>query len=174
MSVRASTSLRVLGPEHAPVLLKLLSNSTVAQSYWACSTDRVIHEQEWIDDRITARARHVGISFAVIAEIGEVVGLCSFNYIQDCSKSALLSYWIGEPYWNKGYASAGTEQALDYALLHLPVRRVFSFVLETNPQSRRVLENLGFELVGRQAQMISGLDSNLRVCQYRFDLMRST
>jgi RimJ/RimL family protein N-acetyltransferase len=56
----------------------------------------------------------------------------------------LVGYWIGRPFWGRGYATA----ALRLLLEEVTDRPVFAHVSLDNIGSRRVLEHCGFEPVG--------------------------
>ncbi len=60
-----------------------------------------------------------------------------------------LGYWIGRPHWGRGYATAALAALADYAFRSFPGDVIGAGVFDDNPASRRVLEKLGFEPVGR-------------------------
>ena len=65
-----------------------------------------------------------------------------------------LGYWIGRPYWGRGYAGEAAAAVIDIArTLRLP-RLMGSYFLD-NPASGRVLEKLGFEPTGVTAPRLS-------------------
>ena len=57
-------------------------------------------------------------------------------------------YWIGEPYWGKGFATEALNKVLDFAFDELQIVRVQAFVFEGNTASERVLEKCGFKQEG--------------------------
>jgi RimJ/RimL family protein N-acetyltransferase len=56
----------------------------------------------------------------------------------------VVGYWIGRPFWGRGYATA----ALRLLLEEVTDRPVFAHVALDNIGSRRVLEHCGFERIG--------------------------
>lgn len=62
--------------------------------------------------------------------------------------SAEISYWIGEPYWNKGIATEAIRQMIEYCNYYFDIVRIYAEVFETNKASMRVLEKNGFYLEG--------------------------
>lgn len=68
--------------------------------------------------------------------------------------TAEIGYWIGEPYWGQGIASAAVVEMTRYAFAEFPLERLEALVFEWNPASRRVLEKAGFVLEGRLAWCI--------------------
>jgi RimJ/RimL family protein N-acetyltransferase len=63
--------------------------------------------------------------------------------------TAEIGYWLGEPFWGRGIATAAVAAFTAHAFADLGLRRVFARVLEWNPASARVLEKCGYALEGR-------------------------
>jgi [ribosomal protein S5]-alanine N-acetyltransferase len=61
---------------------------------------------------------------------------------------AEIGYWIGEPFWGKGYATAALRQMTETAFESLGFRRLIAPVLAPNIRSMRVLEKCGYECEG--------------------------
>jgi ribosomal-protein-alanine N-acetyltransferase len=55
-----------------------------------------------------------------------------------------LGYWLGEPYWNRGYASEASRALVDLAFDKLQVERLVAGHYVDNHPSGRVLTKLGF------------------------------
>lgn len=84
------------------------------------------------------------ITFAITYE-DTFVGVIGLIPQQDVyRKSMELGYWIGEPYWNKGIATAAVQLIVHYAFATMDINRVFSGVFEYNTASMKVLEKCGF------------------------------
>jgi RimJ/RimL family protein N-acetyltransferase len=54
-----------------------------------------------------------------------------------------LGYWIGKPYWRRGYATEAAEAVLRYGFETLRLNRIFAYHFRRNPASGRVLQKLG-------------------------------
>ena len=63
-------------------------------------------------------------------------------------KNAEIGYWIGEPFWGKGIATAALRLATDYTFKSLRKKRIFASVFEGNKASCTVLEKCGYQLEG--------------------------
>jgi ribosomal-protein-alanine N-acetyltransferase len=57
---------------------------------------------------------------------------------------AELGYWIGRPYWGRGYATEAGRAVLAFAFRHLALERIVVSAMLDNPASHRVIEKLGF------------------------------
>lgn len=79
----------------------------------------------------------------------QVVGVGSLEFKPDVYKrTAELGYWLGEPAWGKGIATAAVKQITDFAFQHYDLARLEAKVFGWNPASKRVLEKCGYKLEG--------------------------
>lgn len=72
-----------------------------------------------------------------------VIGLIPQNDIY--RKSAEIGYWLGEPYWSKGFITKAINLIVDYGFNELNLVRIYAGVFEHNNASKRVLEKSGFK-----------------------------
>lgn len=63
-------------------------------------------------------------------------------------RTAELGYYIGEPYWGKGYATSAVKQICQYVFDNTDILRIFAEPFARNAPSCRVLEKAGFQLEG--------------------------
>ena len=63
-------------------------------------------------------------------------------------RTAELGYYIGEPYWGKGYATSAVKQVCRFVFENTDIIRIFAEPFVNNQASRRVLEKAGFQLEG--------------------------
>lgn len=84
-------------------------------------------------------------SFGIVYN-GQLCGVIGLIIQRDVYRlSGEVGYWIGEPFWGKGIATAAVQQITDYGFDKLNLTRVFAGVFEFNTASMRVLEKNGFE-----------------------------
>jgi ribosomal-protein-alanine N-acetyltransferase len=84
-------------------------------------------------------------TFFAIEFKGEHVGNISLSPCQDVyRKSAEIGYFIAEPFWNKGIASAAVKIIVEFGFSNLGMMRIQTGVYEYNPASQHVLEKCGF------------------------------
>jgi len=72
-----------------------------------------------------------------------LVGVAGLMQVKAREK-AELGYWIGKPYWGKGYASFAVHNLLSYAFTRLQLQKVYAHVLDYNIASQKVLQKNGF------------------------------
>ena len=82
-------------------------------------------------------------------ETGRAIGAIELK-LQDNSEEAKgedeceLGYWIGKPFWGKGYVPEAGKKLLEYAFETLGMNTVWCCFYEGNVKSQRVAEKLGF------------------------------
>ena len=89
-------------------------------------------------------------SFAVIERAtGALVGAMALKHPEISEMAgpgeAELGYWIGVPYWGRGYATEAALAAMAYGFDELGLSAIWAGYYEGNERSRRVQEKLGFE-----------------------------
>jgi [ribosomal protein S5]-alanine N-acetyltransferase len=95
-------------------------------------------------------ATHLAIEFK-----GEAVGSIGYRLLDDVnSRTAIIGYWLGEPFWGMGIATAALKQITDSAFLNSVLERIEATVFEWNPASARVLEKAGYLLEARLRRSI--------------------
>lgn len=82
-----------------------------------------------------------------------VIGCISLG-IAAAHSRAEIGYWIGVPYWNKGYCTEAGRALLDLGFATLGLHRIDSRHFTRNPASGRVMQKLGMQLEGIQREAI--------------------
>jgi [ribosomal protein S5]-alanine N-acetyltransferase len=75
-------------------------------------------------------------------EFAGMTGLMPLNDVY--RKSAEIGYWLGEPFWNKGIATAAVKLLVEWGWKNLDIVRIHTGVFSYNPASARVLEKAEF------------------------------
>jgi RimJ/RimL family protein N-acetyltransferase len=73
------------------------------------------------------------------------IGTVGFSY--HTGEPPELGYWLGEPYWGKGYMTEAVRALLDVAFATHAYPRIAARVLNGNAASLRVLEKAGFRVM---------------------------
>ena len=88
-----------------------------------------------------------------------LVGGCTLSNVRrGAASSAMLGYWVGEPYQRQGYTIAAVRALLRFALGELHLHRIEAACLPDNQSSRNLLEKAGFreEGLAREYLKING------------------
>jgi ribosomal-protein-alanine N-acetyltransferase len=90
--------------------------------------------------------------FAIVRRLsGELAGAVGLRVVRHYRR-AELGFWIGRPFWNKGYCTEAGRVALDYGFTTLRLNRIHASCFSRNPASARVLQKLGMVYEGRARQ----------------------
>lgn len=77
---------------------------------------------------------------------GQIVGAAGFVAINEIEFE--IGYWIGEPYWSKGFATEAAQALIDHVFINHALDRIYGCCRVANTPSRRVLEKCGFQHTG--------------------------
>lgn len=117
------------------------------------TTERVPHPYErgmaeqWIasHDSLFASGE---IALAITrAEDGLLMGSISLRVVE-AHRRASLGYWLGTPYWGRGYCTEAAKAMIGYGLDDLGLHRITAQHMLGNPASGRVLVKAGMRREG--------------------------
>jgi len=134
----ARLTLRPLTLDDAPAVQRLAGAYEVA-----LNTALIPHPypdgaaEEWI-------ARNDPHTFAV--DDGQLVG--AIGLMMKGDDIAELGYWIGVPFWNRGYASEAAREIVRYGFEECGLHRVYAGHYARNPASGRVMQKAGMTFEG--------------------------
>jgi len=108
--------------------------------------------EEWISGHRSELERGEGVHFGVVVrERGELCGACGLM-INANDANAELGYWIGVPYWGRGYATEAAREVVRYGFEELRLHRVHAAHFGSNPASGRVLAKIGMSHEGTRRE----------------------
>ena len=99
--------------------------------------------EAWIESAADAFRQREQAVLAITDSSGILVGAISLR-IESGQGSAELGYWIGLPYWGRGYATEAVRAMVRYGFDELGLNRIHAQHFARNPASGRVLEKAGF------------------------------
>lgn len=79
-----------------------------------------------------------------------------------------LGYWIGRPYWGRGYATEAAHALVDLAFRVTPIDRLHASCRVINAASRGVIHKCGFQYAG-QGMLDSASAGHVPVERYALD-----
>jgi RimJ/RimL family protein N-acetyltransferase len=126
-----------------PQLVRIANN----RSIWRNLTDLFPHPYTeadarfWID-HANAPSASLHLAIDVCGEAAGGIGIIAGEGIYQ--RTGQFGYWLGEPFWGRGIATAAARALVRYADDHLPFARLEAAVFAWNPVSMRVLEKAGF------------------------------
>lgn len=134
-----------VGPPHLPAIQELAADPAIGALSNVPSPYPPDGAMQFLQRANEGRQNQTLYAFAVVAEEGPCVGVCSLMGVS-LAGTAELGYWIGKPYWGQGLATQAGHLVLTYAFQSLNLHLVKAACLQRNMASARVLEKLGFRL----------------------------
>ena len=113
------------------------------------------HEADFTGNRI----HH----FALDAD-GELVG--AMGLVIKGDGIAEIGYWIGVPYWKRGYATEAAVEVVRYGFEECGMQRIFACHFTRNPASGRVLQKLGMQNEGTLRRHLVKWDERIDLTFY--------
>lgn len=146
-----------------PAMAALAGDRRVAEN-----TARIPHPYSAADGlaAIAAINQTGGETVFAIELDGELIGLCGLDPRPDGGE---LGYWLGVPFWGRGYATEAAHAVIDYAFVELGHDVLQSGARVSNPASRRVLEKCGFQWSGVRLCRIRAINSAAPIDRFRLD-----
>ena len=89
-------------------------------------------------------------TYAICLQNNDVIGSVGLNFKEDTELAnkddeCELGYWIGKPYWGRGYATEACCAIIAYAFDNLGVSTIWCSCFDDNKKSEKVIKKLGFE-----------------------------
>ncbi len=100
--------------------------------------------QRWQEGLETGESYHFAIERADEPGLIGCIGPRLVTY----PEQADIGYWLGVPYWSRGYMTEAIRLVCHFCFKYLGVVRVYATVFVGNVGSRRALEKNGFSLDG--------------------------
>lgn len=110
---------------------------------------------DWIASHRRARERGRSFRFAVTeVELAQLVGCVELRGLDPEHAQAELGFWIGKPFWRRGYAAEAGSAVVRFGFESLALNRIYAFHMARNPASGRVLQKLGMQREGILRQRV--------------------
>lgn len=145
--------LRSLTLEDAADVKRLVGDRDIAQM-----TVAIPHPyeegmaEEWIRACSEEHEKDKCLHFAITLRADKnFIGAIGLELEQEHQRGE-LGYWIGKPYWNRGYATEAAQAVVAYSFEVLKLNRIYAFHFTRNPASGRVLEKAGMRYEGCRRQ----------------------
>lgn len=114
--------------------------------------------ENWIKGHREKMEKGEVLNLAVtLAETGKLIGAVGL-VLDPRFESAELGYWIGRPYWGRGYATEAARAPVHYGFTTLGLNRIQARHMSRNPASGRVMEKLGMKYEGCLRQYVKKWD----------------
>jgi len=144
--------LRPFRQEDAPVVQRLVGAREVADTTLTIPHPYRDGEAErWIATHEEAWRQRDRATFAITTAADGLIGAIGLH-LRLPHHRAELGYWIGFPFWNRGYATEAARAILAFGFETLGLNRIHASHLTRNPASGRVMEKAGMRFEGALRQ----------------------
>ena len=138
----------------------------------AATTLRIPHPYEdgmfeqWFATLGPAFEKGEQIALAITArENGALFGAIGLT-LDAANQGAEIGYWIGKPYWGRGYATEAARALVRFGFEQLGLNRISARHFAHNPASGRVLQKAGLRREGYLPQAIRKWDQFVDLVLY--------
>jgi [ribosomal protein S5]-alanine N-acetyltransferase len=107
--------------------------------------------EAWIGTHQDLYARGELAAFAITLRDGSLIGAIGLR-LEPAHRRGELGYWIGMPFWNRGYATEAGLEIVRYGFSDLGLNRIQATHMTRNPASGRVMQKLGMTYEGCSRQ----------------------
>ena len=156
-------ALRAPRLEDAKTVAMLANDRRIAEN-----TARIPHPYKLADAEtfIGSVNKSGGEAVFLITLNKKIIGACGIGPAEPAPE---VGYWLGVPYWGKGYATEALHAVIDYAFTDLAHESLQAGARVTNPASRRVLEKCGFQWTGVGLYRIRAIHSSAPIDRFRLE-----
>lgn len=137
-------TLRPFAMDDAPRVHALLSTPEIADTTLNIAYPYPEGAAEgWIATHGQAAAEGTGWTWAIATLAGdEMMGAIGLGVARAHRRGA-LGYWLGVPFWNRGYMSEAARRVVVHGFGELDLHRIEAHCMTRNPASARVMEHAG-------------------------------
>jgi RimJ/RimL family protein N-acetyltransferase len=114
--------------------------------------------EQWIATHQPSFERGELVNFAIVHRAeGYLVGAVGLTLTSRFDR-AEIGYWVGVPYWNRGYCTEAAKAVVAHGFRVLGLNRVMATHLTRNLASGRVMQKIGMTHEGRMRQHVKRWD----------------
>ncbi len=121
--------------------------------------------EAWIQGHAAGWQSGKRLSLAITTEADGLIGCVSLSVVPE-HRHGEIGYWIGVPFWTRGFATEAAAAVLAYGFGQLGLHRIVGRYLPRNPGSGKVLRKLGMRREGtlREHLWKAGRFEDLECC----------
>lgn len=139
-------ALRAPGPQDVSRLAALANDLDIARMTLRLPHPYSVDDAESFVTQVAGQNPARAQTFVIEHEDHGPVGV--MGLFEDQDPAPEVGYWIGRPFWGRGYATEALEGALVWASKRWKRRALMAGHFADNPASGRVLEKAGFLYTG--------------------------
>jgi RimJ/RimL family protein N-acetyltransferase len=145
--------LRSPGPQDIPAIAKLANDEAIARM--TCRMPHPFGQGDAEDFVVHVAAQNPAKASTFLIEHEDLGPVGIIGMFEDADPAPETGYWIGRPFWGRGFATEALEGALVWAGKRWKRRAMVAGHFSDNPASGRVLEKAGFLYTGETRKAFS-------------------
>ena len=120
------------------------------------------HAENWREGRDGVWA----VTNRADGDLGRALIGCINISLSSQHETGEIGYWVGRPFWGKGYGTEAAQAVMDYSFRTLNLHRIFARHMSKNPASGRIMQKIGMTYEGtlREAEIRWGARDS--ICFY--------
>jgi [ribosomal protein S5]-alanine N-acetyltransferase len=157
--------LRPFSKSDAPSVQNLANNKEVAEIIGLPQPYLLKHALDWIEIQPGLFKQENEYPLAIVQKrTDDLVGTITLRVDKDNQKGE-LGYWIGRPFWGKGFATEAVKRMVFFGIEELELNKIWATSLSRNIGSITVLQKAGLvkEGVLKQDRLISGVFQDFEI-----------
>lgn len=159
MFTTARLVLRQPRPIDAPRLAKLLNNFAVSGKLSRVPYPYKVSDAEWWLGTWRADKPPGETGFSIELPGEGLIGHCGFHPDE---QGIVIGYWLGEPFWNRGFMSEAAAAIIDWYFAHTTAAHLGCGAFDFNKASLAVQNKLGFTTIGTSKRHCLARQEDLR------------
>lgn len=130
--------------------------AAVSHAYSVISVPSVANlvAAQWISTHAESFANNEQATFAITQREGGMLCGAIGLIIHRADRNASLGYWLGLPYWSRGYMTEAAQAVVQYGFNELDLHRIYATHITRNPASGRVMQKIGMTCEGTMRQHV--------------------
>ena len=145
--------LRSPGPQDIPAIARLANDPDIARM--TCRMPHPFGQGDAEDFVVQVAAQDPARAATFLIEHEDQGPVGVLGMFEDADMAPETGYWIGRPFWGRGFATEALEGALVWASKRWKRRALLAGHFADNPASGRVLEKAGFLYTGETRKRFS-------------------
>jgi ribosomal-protein-alanine N-acetyltransferase len=162
--------LRRLRADDAPRMAELANNWNMARTLSRMPHPYSLSDAETFIARQSGSGRAMDSLGLAVTLADQFVGMASLFPHEGAGLE--MGYWIGEPYWNRGFMSEAARALVDFGFERLDLPVIVAGHYVDNHASGRVLSKLGFRYTGESLRRSLAQGRDVRCLDMRLDRQR--
>ena len=135
-------TLRPFCLDDAPRIVALANDFEIARQTASMPHPFMLED---VENWLVSMPERSKVSYGITAS-GALMGEVAYNPVE--ADVVELSYWLGRPYWGRGFATEAAIGLLDLIFNDLAIAKVIAGHATDNQASQNIIEKLGFQYIG--------------------------